>query len=238
MTEAPTRRTDTRTRIVEAAARLLQEGGPAAVTTRATAEAAGVQAPAIYRLFGDKEGLLEAVAEHVLATYVSSKAQVVRAAAAQDVDPLEDLRAGWQSQLDFELANPALSRLIRDPARALRSPALQSGMRVLEARVHRLAVAGLLAVHERQAVDVIAAAGSGTVSVLLATPPEERDLTLADRMLDAALSQILVSGPVRGAAGVRPAAVALRASAAGLTALSEPERALLVEWLDRIVAAG
>ena len=77
MTAPPT---DTRARIVDAAARLLREAGPAAVTTRGVAEAAGLQAPAIYRLFGDKDGLLEAVAEHVLATWVDSKARTVEPA--------------------------------------------------------------------------------------------------------------------------------------------------------------
>src|ERR1700677_3669653 len=53
--------TKTRENLVEVAARLLREQGAAAVTTRAVALAAGVQAPAIYRLFGDKDGLLDAV---------------------------------------------------------------------------------------------------------------------------------------------------------------------------------
>lgn len=223
-------------RIVEAAAELLQEGGPAAVTTRAAAEAAGVQAPAIYRLFGDKEGLLEAVAEHVLATYVSSKAQVVRDATVAEIDPLDDLRSGWDTQIAFELANPALHRLLHDPQRAGRSPAIQSGLRVLEARVHRLAVEGRLAVSERQAVDVIAAAGSGAVQVLLAAPPDKRDLALADRMFDAALSQVLVEPVASGPGGTLPAAVTLRAAAPQLDVLTTSERALLVEWLDRILA--
>ncbi len=61
--------------IVEVAARLLHDGGPGAVTTRAVAAAAGVQPPTIYRLFGDKDGLLDAVAEHVFATYVDGKAR-------------------------------------------------------------------------------------------------------------------------------------------------------------------
>ena len=73
MIEGSGSRSDTRSRIVDVAARLLQEEGSAAVTTRGVAEAAGVQAPAIYRLFGDKDGLLEAVAEYVMATYVSEK---------------------------------------------------------------------------------------------------------------------------------------------------------------------
>jgi AcrR family transcriptional regulator len=50
-------------KIIDAAARVLRDHGPAAVTTRRVAEQAGVQPPAIYRLFGDKDGLLEAVAE-------------------------------------------------------------------------------------------------------------------------------------------------------------------------------
>ena len=57
---------------MEVAARLLREQGAAAVTTRAVAMAAGVQAPTIYRLFGDKDGLLDAVAEYVLAAQARS----------------------------------------------------------------------------------------------------------------------------------------------------------------------
>ena len=85
----------TRARIVDVAARLLREQGPGAVTTRGVAEAAGVQAPTIYRLFGDKAGLLEAVAEHVMATYVSAKTEIADSASARDVPPVEDLRAAW-----------------------------------------------------------------------------------------------------------------------------------------------
>ncbi|NED93539.1 helix-turn-helix transcriptional regulator, partial [Streptomyces sp. SID11233] len=44
-----------RERIVAAATELLEESGREAVTTRAVAARAGVQAPAIYRLFGDKD---------------------------------------------------------------------------------------------------------------------------------------------------------------------------------------
>ena len=54
---------DVRDRIVDAASALLASGGPSAVTTRAVAADAGVQAPTIYRQFGDKDGLLQAVAE-------------------------------------------------------------------------------------------------------------------------------------------------------------------------------
>ena len=237
MLGAPARRSDLRSKIVDVSARLLQEHGPAAVTTRAVAEAAGVQAPTIYRLFGDNDGLLDAVAEHVMATRVAAKAAVVAAAAADDVDPLEDLRAGWESQVEFGLANPTLFRLLSDPERARRSPAVRSGRRVLASRVHRVARTGRLRVDEEHAVDVIHAAGTGVVQALLQTPPEERDPGLADSVYEAVLRQVLTDAPAPGDDGPLPATLAFRAVAPGLEALSDAERRLLGEWLDRVVDA-
>lgn len=240
MTEASSRRDDTRSTIVDAAARLLREHGPAAVTTRAVAEAAGVQAPAIYRLFGDKDGLLEAVAEHVMAGYVSAKAATVAAASAEDVDPLDDLRAGWRTQIDFGVANPALFRLLSDPDRVVDSPAARAGRRILEARVHRIALTGRLRVGERRAVDLVQAGGIGVIQTLLATPTEKRDHGLADAMFGAVLGGLLTDAPDHagsGAAGPTATAVALRAVAPGLDVLSPAERRLLTEWLDRAIDA-
>lgn len=236
MIEVASPRANTRARIVEVAAGLLHERGPAAVTTRAVAEGAGVQAPTIYRLFGDKDGLLEAVTEHVLASHVAVKVEVLDAAAANDVDPLDDLRSGWRAQVDFALGNPAVFRLLTDPERAEGSPAARSGRRVLASRVHRIALTGRLRVGEQRAVDLIHAAGVGVVQTLLALPPDQRDPGLADAMYEAVLRQILADLPTRAEAGPRVAAVALRAVAPGLDALTDAERRLLVEWLDRVIA--
>jgi AcrR family transcriptional regulator len=221
--------------IVEVAAGLLHEHGPAAVTTRGVAEGAGVQAPTIYRLFGDKDGLLEAVAEHVMATHVAVKTEILDTAAARDVDPLEDLRSGWRAQVDFALGNPAVFRLLSDPDRAERSPAARSGRRVLAARVHRIALTGRLRVSEQRAVDLVHAAGVGTIQTLLAVPSDQRDPGLADAMYEAVLKQILTDVPAGPDDGPRAAAVALRAVAPGLDALTDAERRLLVEWLDRVI---
>jgi AcrR family transcriptional regulator len=229
-------RGETRAKIVDAAARLLHEHGPAAVTTRGVAESAGVQAPAIYRLFGDKDGLLEAVAEHVMATYVSAKTAIMKAAAAGDVDPIEDLRAGWQTQIDFGLANPTLFRLLSDPGRVVHSPAARSGRHVLELRVQRVAVTGRLRVSERRAVDLILAAGIGTIQTLLSTPPEHRDPGLADAMYDAVLRQILTDVAEQPNDESMAAAVTLRAIAPRLDTLSHAEQQLMIEWLDRAIA--
>ncbi|WP_374945522.1 TetR/AcrR family transcriptional regulator [Agreia sp.] len=228
-------RADTRTRIIAAAA-LLQHDGPAAVTTRAVADGAGVQAPAIYRLFGDKDGLLEAVAEHAMSEFVASKAAIVEAATSDNVDPLDDLRSGWRNQIEFGLGNPVLFSLLSDPGRAESSPAAQRGRRILEARVHRVAAAGRLRVSENRAVGIIQAAGTGAIQTLLATPPDLRDHGLPDSMYDAVLNQILTdaTGPVSD--DRLTTTVAFRAVVPQLDALTAGERQVLLEWLDRAIA--
>ncbi len=239
MIEAVSTRSDTRSKIVDVAARLLREQGPAAVTTRGVAEGAGVQAPAIYRLFGDKDGLLDAVAEHVMATYVAAKAAIVEEASARDVDPIEDLWAGWQMYIDFGIANPALYALLSDPGRARRSPAAQLGKRVLESRVHRVALTGRLQVSEQRAVDLIHAAGTGAVLTLLATPAEQRDPGLADDLFGVVLRRIVTGVPEAPVPfnGLVASAVALRAATSELDMLSVAERQVLAEWLDRAIEA-
>src|ERR1700722_12572257 len=142
-------RRETRDNLVEVAARLLREQGAAAVPTRAVAEAAGVQAPTIYRLFGDKDGLLDAVAEHALAAYVADKA-----VAADSGDPIEVLRGAWHTHIGFGLANAALFAFIADPSRGRRSPAAAAGMEVLRNRMRRVAATGGLRGTCRRAGDL------------------------------------------------------------------------------------
>src|SRR5487761_1796673 len=109
---APPSRDAVRARLVDVAAGLLAAQGPEAVTTRSVALAAGVQAPTIYRLFGDKNGLLDAVAEHGFAAYMARKPPV-----DADADPVESLRAGWELHVGFGLANPELFRLMHTALR-------------------------------------------------------------------------------------------------------------------------
>ena len=114
-------RTRSRAAIIEAATRLLDSDGPDGLTTRAVATAADVQPPTIYRLFGDKDGLVDAVAEHVYASYVASKSIGAHA------DPFVELRAGWDMHLAFGLANPGLFTLMTAPQRGRSSPAVAAG---------------------------------------------------------------------------------------------------------------
>src|ERR1700744_1943264 len=133
--ETPSGRDRTRARIVEVAAELLATGGRDSVSTRAVALAAGTQAPAIYRLFGDKDGLLEAVAEYGFASYLARKPPV-----APTADPVAGLKAGWDLHIDFGLENPALFSLMYDDAaaRGRPSPAAHASYNLL-----RQGVAGI-----------------------------------------------------------------------------------------------
>jgi AcrR family transcriptional regulator len=240
-TSAPTdARAGTRDRIVGVAAELLRTDGRAAVTTRAVAEAAGVQAPTIYRLFGDKEGLLDAVAETEMTRFAAQKAGVIRAAAEGAVDAVDDLRTGWDATIAFALDNPELYALMSDPARGQGSPAVRAGVALLEERVHRVALAGRLRVGEPLAVELIHAAATGALLSTIRRPAAERDRALVDAIWEAVQERILTP-PSRGRARHEPGlverAVALRAHVADADPLSAGERSLLAEWLDRIAAA-
>ncbi len=226
--------------IIAAAAELLRQQGSTAVTTRAVAQAAGVQAPAIYRLFGDKDGLLDAVAEHVYAEHVAAKTRDLAEEAA--LDPVEVLRRGWQVYVDFGLANPELFALLNQPERSRRSPASLAGIAALRTRVHRLAVAGRLAVDEDTATRLIRAAGSGTVLVLLADDPQRRDDALAETVFAVLCRSLLVEqgeapSTVSDRTRTTATAVAMAAITPTLPGLTERERELMGEWLERAIAA-
>ena len=215
-----------RERILAAAATLVASGGSEAATTRAVAAAAGVQVPTIYRLFGDKDGLLAAVAEQVMANFVAAKAEAV----AED-DPVLALRRGWDDYIGFGLSHPAVFTLISGPSRPA-SSASAAGLAVLARRVHRVARAGRLRVTEEHAVDLIHACGTGTVLTLIAKPPDARD-DLAVAAREAVMAAIL--DEPRSEAGVTAAmATGLRATLPDIADLSPGERHLLDELLQRI----
>jgi AcrR family transcriptional regulator len=175
-----------RAQIVEVAAGLLASGGRDAVSTRAVAAAAGTQAPTIYRLFGDKDGLLAAVLEYGFSAYLADKPPLDPTA-----DPITDLRAGWELHIGFGLTNPALFLLMYADTQPGRRPAAaDAGLAILRTRIRNIAAAGRLRVDENLAAELVQAAGSGAVLALLAVPEESRDPRLADAMFDALITAI------------------------------------------------
>jgi AcrR family transcriptional regulator len=231
------RREGTRDRIVRAAADLLAEGGREAVSTRAVAAAAGVQAPTIYRQFGDMRGLLDEVAAFGFRVYLGEKTgrEIVE-------DPVEELRRGWDVHVGFGLANPAFYKLMYgDPRPGEGFAAALEGRKILRGLIQRVAEAGRLRVGVERAAEMIHASCTGVVLSLIAAGPEDRDPGLSDTTREAILAAITTSGSeeaksdpeVRDRAANH--AVALKAVLSEAeTGLTPGERALLSEWLDRI----
>lgn len=220
-----------RERILEAARRLIASEGKEAATTRAVAAAASVQAPTIYRLFGDKVGLLDATAEYALAKYVAAKG-----AKPPHPDPIEDLRIGWDEHVTFGLSQPALFALMSGDHRSETSPAAKAGTEVLRRKVRRLAEKGLLRVSEERGVELMQAVAVGVIKRLLEQPEPGRDITLSEFARDVVVGA-LVGQKNRPLTGAAPAAVALKANLGEVDALSNGERMLLNELLERIATS-
>lgn len=212
---------------------LLASGGWDAVSTRAIAEAAGTKPPAIYRIFGDKSGLLDAVAERGFEAYLAKKSQPRLAIG----DPLESLRSGWDRHIEFGLENPALfSLMYGNPQPGEPSSAAKSALAMLAAGVNKLAAAGRLAVAERRAAELLHATGTGVVLALLEQPAATRDLSLSVTTREMVIRAITIDIPERVRAEPTSAAVTLRAQLPDLGALSAGERHVMGEWLDRVIA--
>ncbi len=223
----------TRERIVAAATDLLERGGSAALSTRAVSAAAGTQAPTLYRLFGDKQGLLDAVAAEGFAAYLQDKLDRVPVA-----DPVDDLRAGWDLHVGFGLAHPALYPLLYGRERPGRlPPAADAAFAILARKIGRIAAAGRLRVGEERAGLLVHAAGRGTTLTLIALPQERRDRALSALAREAVIAAITTDASAPEPPGVVGAALALRAALPEAAALSPAERTLMREWLERVADA-
>lgn len=110
------------------------------MSTRAIAAAAGVQAPTLYRLFGDKQGLLDAVTAYGFERYLAEKKTLV-----PSHDPVADLQRGWDNHVEFGLTHPAFYVLMYGVTRPERRPAAaEEAYRMLLALLERVAAAGRL----------------------------------------------------------------------------------------------
>jgi AcrR family transcriptional regulator len=224
---------NTRERIVAAALELLTAGGEEAVSTRAVSAAAGVQPPTIYRFFGDKQGLLDAIATHGLRQYLATKST-----APLSGDPVADLRRGWDLHVELGLANPALYTLMYGRPRSAHdaSAATRAAADVLAGHIRRIAEAGRLRVSESLAAALVHAAGSGVTLALIATAEDQREPALSVTAREAVIAAISTDRPVGREPGPVTAAVTLQAALPGIDSLSGGEKVLLGEWLDRITA--
>jgi AcrR family transcriptional regulator len=218
----------TRGRIIAAAKTLIAEGGAEAATTRAVASKAKVQAPTIYRLFGDKDGLLRAAAEAVFADYVGRK----NTPASQD-DPVLALADGWDAHVAFGITHPAVFKLIQSDPEGPASPAAAAGLTVLRDRVHYVAKVGRLRVSEEHAASLLHATATGVILTSLHMSEVERS-SLSASARDSVFATILEQAEGSPPASAAAAASGLRARLEHVFDLTPGERLLMDELLRRI----
>lgn len=225
-----TRSEEMRLRILDTAHELLNTDGRDAVTTRAITSALRIQAPTIYRIFGDKQGLLDQVALHGFSAHLATWTGWT-----PGTDPVDSLRQGWDMHVDWGLQHPQVySIAYGEPRDGSSSPAADAIDAILRTQIEEAAAVGVLAVPVEVAVNMIRAAGVGVVFTLLAMPAERRDLTLSHRIRESTFVGVFAQGtpgPDQGGAAMQ-----LRQQLADATVLSANERALLGDWLDRLVA--
>ncbi len=220
--------------MLEAAETLLDASPDGDISTRAVCDAVGVGAPVLYRLFGDKTGLLRAVVDHGFDRYLATK----RAARASE-DPVEDLRSGWDTHVAFALAHPTVYRLMYAPMFHRVPDAAAEALRLLREVLDRCAAAGKLRVRPELAAQIVMSANIGVALSLVTQPDVYREPDLSTRVRDATHAQILVAEASASAPpGLPTTALQLSAQlrAAPDERLTPAEQTLLQEWLGRLVA--
>lgn len=133
---------DTRERLIGAAAELLDQGGPAAVTLREVGRRAGVSHNAPYKHFADKRDLLAAIAAAELRGLADRIGATVGDTGAARLEAVADTYLEWAA------ARPARFKLTFGPwdsdhdelgsAAALATTAMYDAVRAAQAEDHRL----------------------------------------------------------------------------------------------------
>jgi AcrR family transcriptional regulator len=222
----------TREWIVRAAAELLASGGRGAVTTRAVASRVGVSPPTIFRLFGEKDGLLSAVAE-----YGHDRFHAAKAPLEPTGDPVDDLRSAWSLAVEFGLNEPELFLLIYgEPHSEAMAAAVEGGAQRMYARIRRVAAAGRLRVEESLAANILQATARGAVLQWLDQPEDQRHPGFIAAIREATISAVTTETAILPEAGLTSAARTLKANLPGQTRLTPAEQHLLIDWLDRLAA--
>ncbi|MET7670507.1 TetR/AcrR family transcriptional regulator [Micromonospora luteifusca] len=223
----------TRRHILEAAADILEREGAQAVSTRSVAAAAGIRAASLYQFFGDKDGLLAALAIQAFDHYLAEKHTL-----APTADPVEDMRRGWDIHVDFGLRHPAVYLLMFGTDRpGRRPPAADEAHDLLLKFLNRVAAAGRLRVPPTLAAHLCQAAATGVTLSLIATPAPDRDPEISARMRETLVSSLITDPPPNPDPGLASRALALDAA---LTTADEPislrptETALLRDWLQQL----
>ncbi|MFE5947852.1 TetR/AcrR family transcriptional regulator [Streptomyces sp. NPDC056480] len=215
-----------RARILDATEELLATKDALAISTRAICDRAKVGMPEIYRQFGDKQGLLTAVADIGFERFLAEK----RKNPLTD-DPVADLRTAWDSHVAFALRNPHLYRLMFTPTGDSRPGAIKEAQAILLKAVERCRDAGRLRTTPELAGRSILSANVGVCMMALSFPDLFGDSDTSPAVRDAVIGK--VTGDEREDSRIGTATVLAQALVGTLTGTAAPSGAAL----DRLAEA-
>jgi AcrR family transcriptional regulator len=221
--------------MLQAAEAQLQVSPARDISTRAVCDAVGVGAPVLYRLFGDKNGLLAAVVDRAFERYLTSK----RTQKLSD-DPVNDLYSAWDAHIAFALKNQAVYRIAYAPGLADVPAGVDEARLLLVERLARCAQAGRLNTTPDEAAQIMMAASIGVALSLITQPTTFTHRGLSQRVRDAVVGSFLVdAAPATDQNAGSLTSVALQMSAlirSAPTPLTDPEVLLMLQWLDTIAS--
>jgi AcrR family transcriptional regulator len=228
----PTEKQDqNRCRILDVTESLLRGIGRDAITIRAVADEAKVQLPTIYRLFGDKVGLLDAVAERGFIRYMA-----IGPEQRESLEPIEQLRRGWDIHVRFGMENPELYGLMYAESHSRKvTPAAQIALDGLNALMGRLAASGSLKVSQEEATFVAFSSASGAVLSTYFLPKTLHDPSYLVNIRESMISSITTQANGHDDGLIANAVTTLGGNLDRLEVLSQNEKNLLHEWLNRIL---
>ncbi|MFF5924136.1 TetR/AcrR family transcriptional regulator [Streptomyces flavochromogenes] len=217
-----------RARILEATEELLATKDAPAISTRAICDRAKVGMPEIYRQFGDKQGLLTAVADIGFERFLAEK----RKNPLTD-DPVADLKTAWDSHVAFALRNPHLYRLMFSPAGDAKPGAVKEAQAILLKAVERCRDAGRLRTAPELAGRSILSANVGVCMMALSFPDLFGDSDTSPAVRDAVIGK--VTGDEREDSRIGTATVLAQALVGTLTGTATPSGAALDRLADALL---
>jgi len=188
---------DTKSTLLAAALKVLEQEGQAQFSTRAVCAMANVTAPTLYHHFGNIDGLLSAAMAVAFEQFLVSKK-----AATQAHDPVVALREGWDNYVRFAAARPRLYAAMM--ARVLQGaviPAAAQAHALLVDRITAIAAEGRLSMPVEAATHVVWASANSaallyaTAALQVATEPQGPNSDVIARLRNSAIQSICTSLP-------------------------------------------
>jgi AcrR family transcriptional regulator len=129
--------------LIGAALQLASQRSPADITTADLAQAVGISQGAVFRHFSSKEAIWLAALDWVTDTMMARLQEAADAAQSGTPDPIDALRAVFNTHVDFVLTHPGVPRLIFQELQSAHDTALKLRVRTLMQR-YRLLLLNLL----------------------------------------------------------------------------------------------